>query len=442
MRRWSRVPLRLRVALAFAATTALAIAALGVFLHVRVADTLDDQVRTSLETRADALQRLPADQRDQAVEELSGDSFGQVLGPDGDVLVTSPQLRDPLLQPDQLPGIGATSRIETGVFLPTEGEVTDTVLMAVRPRSEVVVVGASTEHVAEVLEGLRTQLLVGGTLALLLASAAGYVVAGAALRPMEEMRARAATISSRSSEERLPLPEVRDEVHRLGRTLNDMLDRLDAGLRRERRFVAEASHELRTPLALLRTELDLAASRPRSPEELAEFLGSATEEVERLTLLVDHLLLLARADDAQLELELARFPVRDLLEQVAHRFGRVEQGRQVSVAPGEDVDVVADRRRLDQAVTNLVDNALRHGGGAVTLGATRDGDRVLVSVSDEGGVELDPELLGRFRRGDGRRAGGRGLGLSLVVAIVAEHDGVVRFEDDAGRTTVVLELPG
>ncbi len=142
----------------------------------------------------------------------------------------------------------------------------------------------------EVLASLLGLMLVVGPVALLLAAFAGYRLAGAALRPVESMRREAAEISSETSGRRLPVPEARDEVRRLGETLNEMLERLDEGLLRERRFVADAGHELRTPLALLRTELELALRRPRSPEELEAAIRSATEEVERLIRLAEALL--------------------------------------------------------------------------------------------------------------------------------------------------------
>lgn len=441
----ARVPLRLRVAAAFALTTALALVALGVFLHVRVASSLDEQTRASLEARSAALERVPPAGREAAVRELTGESFGQVLDLDGGVLASSPQLRDPLLPDDGLPAGDEVSSVESAVYLETEGERAPSRLRAIRTGDTVLVVGTSTEESEEVLEGLRAQLVLGSLLALLVASGLGYVVAGAALRPMERMRARAATISAGSAGERLPLPEVRDEVHRLGATLNEMLDRLDAGLRRERRFVAEASHELRTPLALLRTELDLAGSRPRTPEEQAAFLVSATEEVERLSRLVDQLLLLARADEGELELDRRPVVVVDLLQRVARRFEPAAEGRDVRVErgaadAGDPVTVLADPGRLDQAVSNLVDNALRHGAGTVTLSVEDAGDLVRVAVADEGGEGIDPQSFDRFRRGEGARAGGRGLGLSLVAAIVREHGGSVRLSDPP-PTRVVLELP-
>ena len=141
---------------------------------------------------------------------------------------------------------------------------------------------------------------IGGPVALLLASLAGYVLAGAALRPIEAMRRRAQEISTASLDERLPVPAARDEVARLGETLNAMLARIEDGLARERRFVADASHELRTPLALLKTELELALRRARSPEELQAAIESAAGETDRLARMADDLLLLARSDQGQL----------------------------------------------------------------------------------------------------------------------------------------------
>lgn len=441
MSRVRRLPLRLRVALAFAVTTALALVALGVFLHLRVGATLESQLTDGVSAQLDALERLPAAQQAAAVRELSGAYFAQVLGPRGEVVASSPQLEEAVLAPSDVPSPGATATLRPDVFLASEGERTPAIVEVRSGDRQSLLLGESAEDVQDALEGVTTQLLLGGPLALLLASGLGYVVAGAALRPMERMRAHAATISARSSGDRLPLPDVHDEVHRLGSTLNDMLDRLDEALRRQRQFVAEASHELRTPLALLRAELDLAASRPRSPAEQAAFLASATEEVDRLSVLVDQLLLLAQADEGRLALDLAPFAVHDLLDQVARRFVRAAEGRTVSVTRGPSVEVMADRGRLDQAVSNLVDNAVRHGEGDITLAAVREGARVLITVTDQGGSRLAEELLERFRRGEGSRAGGRGLGLSLVRSIVSEHGGTVHLEGGSTVTTVTLDLP-
>jgi two-component system OmpR family sensor kinase len=286
----------------------------------------------------------------------------------------------------------------------------------------------------EVLASLLGLLLVLGPLALLLAAFAGYRLAGAALRPVESMRREAAEISSETSGRRLPVPEARDEVRRLGETLNEMLERLDEGLDRERRFVADAGHELRTPLALLRTELELALRRERSPEELAAAISSAREEVERLIRLAEALLVLDRAAGAPLRLE--ELDARELLDTVARRFaarGAIEVGGGGSFR--------GDRDRLEQALGSLVDNALTHGEGTVRLEADRREDEIVVRVSDEGAGfadEFGPRAFERFSRADeARTSGGAGLGLAIVDAVARAHGGRAA----ASGATVTLVLP-
>src|SRR5207253_5656207 len=153
-----------------------------------------------------------------------------------------------------------------------------------------------------------------------LAIAAGYLLAAAALRPVEAMRRRAAAITASTPGTRLPVPSSRDEISKLAETLNDMIQRLEAAFEHERRFVADASHELRTPLALLRTELELALRRPRSHNELEQALRSAAEETERLTRLAEDLLLIARSDQGELPVRRRRIEASTLLHATAARF--------------------------------------------------------------------------------------------------------------------------
>ncbi len=164
----------------------------------------------------------------------------------------------------------------------------------------VLVVGESLAQRERALDALRTLLVVGGPLALLLASVVGYALAAAALRPVERMRRHAAAVTAAGTGERLPVPPANDEIGRLGTTLNEMLARLDVAFKRERAFVSDASHELRTPLAILRTELELALRGEHTREELEEALKSAAEESERLSSLAEDLLVIARSDQGQL----------------------------------------------------------------------------------------------------------------------------------------------
>jgi signal transduction histidine kinase len=310
------------------------------------------------------------------------------------------------------------------------------------------VVGASLEDRDEALNELLAQLLVVGPLALLLASAAGYFLATAALRPVEEMRREAAEISGDAAGRRLPLPRAPDEIRRLGETLNAMLGRLQDSLARERRFVADASHELRTPLALLQTELELALRRTRTPGELEEALRSARDEVDRLARLAEDLLVLARLDEGRLRLRTSEVPARELLEAVARRFDSraAAEGRALEVE-ADPVSFPGDRLRLEQALGNLVDNALRHGRGTVRLAAeTHDGE-VDLRVADEGPGFADdvlPVAFERFTREDEARGNGAsGLGLAIVDAIARAHGGSAQAANQPdGGAMVTLALPG
>ncbi len=306
--------------------------------------------------------------------------------------------------------------------------------------------GRSLRARDEALHQLRTEFLVAAPAALLLAIAAGYLLAAASLRPVEAMRRRAAAITASTPGSRLPVPPSRDEVSRLAETLNDMLDRLESAFEHERRFLADASHELRTPLALLRTELELALRRPRSRDELELALQSAADETERLTRLAEDLLLIARFDRGSLPIRREHVSARELLADVADRFGAraAEAGRELAVEPGDDAVLDVDPVRLGQALGNLVDNALMHGRGRVALGVVVRAGEVELHVRDEGpGLtdEFRARAFDRFSRADDARSpGGTGLGLAIVELIASAHGGTASIENRDGGADAWLTL--
>jgi signal transduction histidine kinase len=293
----------------------------------------------------------------------------------------------------------------------------------------IAVVGESLDSRDDALASLLELLLIGGPIALVLASLAAYWTVGAALRPVEAMRRRASEVSASGSEQRLPVPEARDELRRLGETLNQMLDRLRTALERERAFVDDASHELRTPLAAHKTELELALRYGATTEELRTAIASAIEEADRLAQLAESLLVIARSDKGELALKLEPVAIPDVFGTLRDRLGsRADrEGRRLVFDDGSPGAVEADRMRLEQALGNLVENALRYGEGTVSVWSRTAAGRMEIHVSDEGpGFPPDflPHAFERFRRADVARSGdGTGLGLAIVKAIAQAHGG-------------------
>ncbi|MEZ5101610.1 MAG: ATP-binding protein [Thermoleophilia bacterium] len=437
---------------------ALVLAATALFVYVRLGRELTRELDEGLRSRVEDVRVLVAESplgAALAVEAGSPlvsptDAFAQVLDPSGAVRDATTGIDEPLLGPRDL-----ASALAGPILVGREGDAIPTgaarlLASPVEVGGEpfAVVVGASLERRHEALTELRNELIATGLAALLATSVASYLLAASALRPVERMRRRAAAISGASPGERLPVPEARDEIARLGDTLNAMLARLEDALARERRVVSDASHELRTPLALLKVELELALARPRSPAELEAALRSAAEETDRLARLAEDLLVLARADQGQLPLRPTLLDATALLGAVADRFGSAADaaGRALVVAPGEPIGLEADDARLEQAVGNLVDNALRHGAGTVSLSARRVGDRVELHVEDEGSglpKAFLPRAFERFSRADeARSAGGSGLGLALVAVVAAAHGGVAHVRNrPAGGADAWIELP-
>ena len=432
---------------------ALVLVAVGLFVYSRVGSDLSSALDTSLRTRADDLAASAAAGRDP-IEQIrprlveSDESLSQVIGADGSVEFGSSGFEDrPLLTGDEL------ARARTGPVLIDRNSVSgfdERVRLLARPAAgRVVVVGATREDKDEALTSLGSVLLIGGPIALLLAALAAYGVATAALRPVSAMRREASEISRLGSGRRLPVAPGRDELADLGETLNDMLGRLERSAERERGFVSSASHELRTPLALLRAELELALREGRSPEELREALASAVEESDRLERLAEDLLVLARADEGRLPVRPERLDAAELLAATARRFDvrAAEAGRELRARDADVPAVLADRLRAEQALANLVDNALRHGDGPVELVAEPAGDGVRLHVLDRG-PGFDPALNGhafeRFTRGDRARSrGGTGLGLAIVDAIARSHGGSSGAAPrQGGGADAWIELPG
>jgi signal transduction histidine kinase len=438
---------------------ALVLAATGLFLYLRLRADLDDTLSQGLYSRSNDISALVQSTetglRDAARKGTSGSQtggqFAQILDPSGRVFDASTGFqRRALLSSSQLQlAQRGTTTFDLASASPGSGSarVLATPVHA-QGRRLVVVVGTSLRDRNQALADITALLLIGGPIALLLAALAGYGLASAALRPVESMRARAAAISTDDLDQRLPLSPSRDELHRLGTTLNEMLTRLEAGVVRERGFVADASHELRTPLAMLRTELELIVRDRPTGEDLDRAVAAAIGDTDRLARLADDLLVMARSDREQFSIAPRPLQVADLLAEVQRRHpheGVAPQALGESRVP-PDLEVRADRDRLLQALINMVDNALRYGAAPVRLEALERDGLVELHVTDAG-PGFPPEFLGhafeRFARGDASHTtDGSGLGLAIVQTIARKHGGSAHAANrPGGGADVWIAIP-
>jgi two-component system OmpR family sensor kinase len=452
-----RVPIRIRVASAFAIAMAVVLVGTSWFVYASTSSHLTYALDHDLRLRADdltALVHTPGDTLRGTNESRfieSGEAYAQLVDSRGRVLDATQALEaNPLLTPQELRRASSESFFANRETVPGLDEPSRLLAAPVERQGQrlVLVVGTTRQDRAETLSSLRNQLLVAIPFALVLATLAGYVLAGFALRPVEGMRRRAEEISAETPGERLPVPETGDEIERLGETLNSMLARLESALERERGFVADAGHELRTPLSLLRTELELALRHSESADELRAAIRVASEEADRLVQLAEDLLLIARTEKGELALRLERLEVERLVTSVVTRFEwrAAEAGREIVAEPCSNALVSGDLVRLEQALGNLVDNALRWGGGPVRLEAHVTDTEVELHVVDDGPGFPDEFLsraFERFTRASVDRSGrSTGLGLSIVQTIAASHGGSAGAANRAGSGAEVwIRLP-
>ncbi|WP_064745146.1 sensor histidine kinase [Pseudonocardia acaciae] len=449
--RWpaARWPLRMRLTAWSVAVMALVLAGVGIGAVLHLRGAYDESLDAALQARLDALRRPGA---------VIGDSTGasdtteQLLDLAGAPLAGSGVLGGrALLDPAE---IASASR---GGLVRAEHDaapgMTGPVRVLAAPTSDahaVAVVAGSLASRDDAVADLREELSVAFPLVLAAAAVGAYLVATAALRPVERLRAHAEQISAENTHQRLPVPPTRDELARLGHTLNAMLDRLRAALDREQRFVADASHELRTPLSLLTTEIELALHRPRESTELRAALRSALDETRRLTTLAQDLLLLARTEHSPHHAggETGALPTR-LASILAAAAEHTSPGAgEIIVDCPAELAVHADPDDLQRAVRNLLDNAARHGHAPIHLRAHHnpaDG-AVSIEVRDHGpGIPAAflPHAFERFTRADAARGGsGTGLGLAITAALIHHmHGTVTAHNHPEGGATITITLP-
>ena len=454
----ARLPIRLRLTLVFAVCMALLLGGVGTFLYLRLRTELLGTTDAALGAQsgviAAGLDQAGGNFGDQTDTPANGvETFAQVLRPSGAIFEESQALgAGPLFTSSELSGLRGPSFFNRSV-----PGVSGTTRLLVAPSGDganalFVVVGTSLTGNAEVLSGFLAVLLIGSPVALALASCLGWLIAGAALRPVERVRREAEAVSVSDLGRRLPVPPTGDELARLVVTLNEMLARLQASFDHERRFVDDASHELRTPLTNLKAEVDLALARSRTPEELEAALRSASLETDRLAALAADLLIYSRADGGHVPLARRQVRVDELVGAACAAHERAAQSAGIRLRlHASPVTASLDEIRVRQAADNLIDNALRYTprGGCVDVhvGVAND-DRALLVVDDTG-PGFEPALLGAafepFTRGEADRAStapGAGLGLAIVRVIATAHGGCVAASNrEEGGARLALELP-
>ncbi len=364
-----------------------------------------------------------------------------------------------LLRPDELSRARAGARLSIdGSRASLDGPLRVVAVPAGSPGNPLtVVVAVGSAGVQESVRLLRIRLLVGVPVLLGLLALVSWRIIGWTLRPVEALRSGAEEITGVGGSRRLPLPAARDEVHRLAATLNDMLARLDAASARQRAFVSDAAHELRSPLASIRTQLEVAVRLTElkgsgGTVDVPELAHGVLLDVERLSRLVDDLLLLARLDEAAPSQALRRREPVDLRALAEDLSARYDDARvPVTIGSGyaePPPTVLGDPEGLRRVLANLLDNAVRHAASGVTVRLGRAGDAAELVVADDGpGVPAADRdrVFDRFTRldsGRGRDDGGAGLGLAIVRELVRAHGGTVTLQNGDPGTRVVVALPG
>jgi heavy metal sensor kinase len=308
-------------------------------------------------------------------------------------------------------------------------------------------VGRSERFARQELGEFATALGISLPFAFAIAAGAGYLLARRALAPVAAMTARARHITAERLAERLPVQNPDDEFGHLAGVFNDALGRIERAFDMQRRFTADASHELRTPLTAIRSVGEVGLRGPRTDDEYREMIGSVLEEVDRLTAMVDSLLMLSRADSGKAELSPGPLDLTGLARDVAGDLEVLAEEKQqrLQVDAGDEIVVVADRATLRQAVINLVDNAIKYGhdGSPILVSVKRRAAEAVIEVADTGpGIEAGhlPHIFDRFYRVDGSRTrtsrGGAGLGLAIARWAVEANGGRLEVESEISRGSV------
>ncbi|MGH9229361.1 MAG: sensor histidine kinase [Acidimicrobiales bacterium] len=436
---------RVRTTVAATVLVGLALLAGGVALVLAMRQELTDEVRDVARVRAaDTAAALEAGTDPSFVaaglDQDDDDAFIQILDADGEVVAASPLLagEPAVARPGPGESVEVTITGEDDEFLAVAADADNSRHTVIAART-LDTVGESTSVVTDLL-------VIGLPILLAVAALTLWLVVGRALAPVESIRREVDAISSADLDRRVPKPPGNDEIARLATTMNSMLERLERGQARQRRFVADASHELRSPVASIRQHAEVAQAHPEhtSVDALAETVAAENLRVERL---VDDLLLLTRADEHTLQLQQRPVDLDDLVFEEAHRL-REATSLRVDTTRVSAGRVGGDRAALWRALRNLGDNAVRHANSQVTFALGEQDGAVVLDLDDDGpGIPAADRqrVFERFVRLDNARArdaGGSGLGLAIVAEVVGAHRGTISIGDSGlGGARFEVRLP-
>jgi heavy metal sensor kinase len=460
--------LKVRLTLWYGIALALTLAVFAGTLYMVIAKGLKEQVDHSLEEAGTVAVKALEQRRvgpffkfDDLVDEFPElavlDKFFQIFSPAGMITIQSPNVRRrdiPLSRTALAAALAGRPVFESARF-PKEPPVR---LLSIPIHYEgrlthILQIGTSLREVEEMRNRLLLTLLLTGPLALAVALAGGWFLAGRALRPVEAITEAARRIAGGDLTQRLAASQSSDEIGRLAATFNEMIGRLEVSFRQIQRFSADASHELRTPLTVMKGETELALRRPRSPEDYRLVLESSLEEIDRMARIVEDLLFLSRADLGEVRMEHRPVQLDALVQDIQRQAVVLGQERSIEVviAAVEPAIVLGDELRLRELVLNLVDNAVNYSrpGSKVEMALVREDGTARLSVADHGiGIPPDAQarIFDRFYRADEARAHfpkGTGLGLAISKWIADVHHGRIEVQSDPGqgsRFTLVLPL--
>ena len=442
--------LRLRITAWYAGLLTGSLALFGASVYAGLYHYLDSSLRKQLseQTRsigesflANVSQRgesyVVGETNEAYAPEISGRFFRITRG-DGSVMYESGAPRDGSFDPHQIPPVRELSGEPE---YRQQSARRQTLLIQTFPyttpdgKTFLVEAGASLQPINTILHGLLLNFALGLPLIVAVAFGGGYWLMRRALQPVDDITRQAERISSRNMSERLPVIRTGDEIERLSISLNRMIARLEDSFQHINRFSADVSHELRTPLTILRGELEAIARDGVSPE-VSDMIGSALEETDRLTKIVEHLLAVARLDAGEACRERVRLDLGLLAKSTTEQMRLLADEKSISlqydVVPG--VEVEADISRLRQVIANLVDNAIKYTpeGGWVKVSVYSSDGRGVLRIADNGvGIPSHalPHIFDRFYREDKARmlySRGAGLGLSIVKAICAAHGAEIK----------------